>query len=164
MAGVWARARAWWTAVRGRRWQASVRADVPQVCDLLAVCLEAGQPPRGALRLVAEVSGDATSGVLGVVAHQIDLGIDERRAWASLGDAPGYAAVARDLSRSVGTGVALAGLLRQHARDARRAAAAAAQVGARRAGVRSVVPLVLCFLPAFFLLGVAPIFGGLFAR
>ena len=62
--------------MRGRRWQASVRADVPQVCDLLAVCLEAGQPPRGALRLVAEVSGDATSGVLGVVAHQIDLGID----------------------------------------------------------------------------------------
>lgn len=146
---------------RGR--EASLLRDVPQVCDLLAVCLDSGRPARGALRAVVGLFDDPTRAVLSAVLHQIDLGVDEAQAWFSLGDAPGYRAVARDVSRSVGSGVALAELLRQHARDARRASAARAQVAARMTGVRSIVPLVLCFLPAFFLVGVVPIFGGLVA-
>jgi len=33
-------------------------------------------------------------------------------------------------------------------------------VRARRVGVRSVLPLMTCFLPSFLLLGVVPIIGG----
>jgi hypothetical protein len=35
------------------------------------------------------------------------------------------------------------------------------EVAARTAGVRAVIPLVACFLPAFILLGVVPVVAGL---
>ncbi|WP_072042112.1 type II secretion system F family protein [Nigerium massiliense] len=147
-----------------RRRDRALRGDVAEVCELLAVCLEAGRPTRGAARTVAEAMEGPTRDVLLAVLHQVDLGVAEPQAWASLGEAAGYRTIARDISRSVGSGVGLSVLLRQHAREARRGAEALALVEARKAGVRSIVPLVVCFLPAFFLLGVAPIFGGLVGR
>ena len=143
---------------------AAVRASVPAVCDLLAVCLEAGRPPRVALRVVAGVVDGPVREVLAGVLAAIDLGVDEAAAWDRLGAAPGYREVGRDLARSVRSGLGLAELLRRHALDARSDQASRAVARARAAGVRSVVPLMLCFLPAFFLLGVVPIFGALAAR
>jgi len=93
------------------------------------------------------------------VRGRLELGVDEAQAWAHLGRSPGYRQVARDLARSAHSGLGLAASLRQHAADARRDAQADALVRARSAGVRSVVPLMVCFLPAFLLLGVVPIFG-----
>lgn len=46
--------------------------------------------------------------------------------------------------------------LNHHARAARQRRQAAWQVAARAVGVRSVLPLMTCFLPAFLLLGVVP--------
>ena len=81
--------------------------------------------------------------------------------WPSCWAAPGYREVGRDLARSVRSGLGLAELLRRHALDARADQASRAVARARAAGVRSVVPLMLCFLPAFMLLGVVPLFGAL---
>lgn len=139
--------------------EAELRASVAQVCDLLAVCLDAGRPPRTALRVVGGVLVGPVVAELDGVAAQIDLGVDEAEAWASLCAVPGYREVGRDLARSVRSGLGLADLLRQHAADARKALAAEALVRARAAGVKSVVPLMVCFLPAFFALGVIPLVG-----
>lgn len=139
--------------------EVELRASVAQVCDLLAVCLDAGRPPRTALRVVAGVLAGAVVAELDGVAAQIDLGVDEAEAWASLCAVPGYREVGRDLARSVRSGLGLADLLRQHATDARKALAADALVRARAAGVKSVVPLMVCFLPAFIALGVIPLVG-----
>lgn len=148
-----------WQTRRERRRVEELRSSVPQVCELLAVCLDAGRPPRGALRVVSRLVDGPIGGELLAVQQRIDLGVDEAEAWASLSAVPGYRAVGRDLSRSVRSGLGLSGLLRQHASDARSQAAASAVVAARGVGVRSVVPLMLCFLPAFMLLGVVPLFG-----
>ncbi len=139
-------------------------AQLPAVCDLLAVCVRAGRPTRGALRVVADVSAEPTRGVLLGVWNQIDLGVPETRAWASLADVPGYRDFARDVARAVGSGAALADLLRERSREARAVAAAEARARARRVAVTGVLPLVVCYLPAFLLVGVVPIFGGLLAR
>nr|NLI50444.1 type II secretion system F family protein [Propionibacterium sp.] len=139
-------------------------ADLPAVCDLLAVCIQAGRPPRGALRVVADVCAEPTRGVLLGVWNEIDLGVPEHRAWASLADVPGYRGFARDVGRAVGSGAALADLLRERGREARAAAAVAARARARTVAVTGVLPLVVCYLPAFLLVGVVPIFGGLLAR
>lgn len=155
--GGWIRSR--WRARGGAAREAVVRAAVPQVCDLLAVCLDAGRPPRSALRVVAGVLEGPVAEELSRVLQRIDLGVDEAEAWAGLGTVPGFRAVGRDLARSVRSGVGLAELLRQHATDARKDAAATALVRARAAGVKSVVPLMVCFLPAFLLLGIVPMFG-----
>ncbi len=89
------------------------------------------------------------------------LGADEAGAWAELADTePALGALGREVARTVGSGVALAATLRALGADARRQAVAVAQVRARRVGVRSVLPLMTCFLPSFLLLGVVPIIGG----
>lgn len=164
-----------WAVVRGRlpagraarARTAALVASLPGVCELLAVSLEAGAPPRATLALVAEACGGAVGEELDRVSRRIALGVDERQAWESLGEVPGYRGVARDLSRAVGHGTGLADLLRRHASDARANAAAAAQARARTASVHSVVPLMVCFLPAFLLLGVVPmlvsVIGGMVA-
>lgn len=137
----------------------ALRATVPAVCSLLAVCLDAGAPPRAALREVAAVVGAPASPALAAVVHRIDAGLDEAQAWQELGSVPGYRDAARDIARALTSGLGLADLLRHHAEEARRDLANAALVRARGAGVRGVVPLMLCFLPAFIALGVIPIFG-----
>lgn len=166
---------AWWPFRQGspriefgtRRAAARAQAiadGVPVVCDLLAVCVEAGRPARTALRVVAEASEEPTRGILLGISHQIELGVDELHAWQALAKEPGYRGVARDMARSVRSGVALGDLLRGHAAQARASAETAARERARQVAVSGVLPLVTCFLPAFLLVGVVPIFGGIIGR
>ena len=54
------------------------------------------------------------------------------------------------------SGTRLTECLRQHADSARENRRAALQVRARSVGVRSVLPLMVCFIPSFLLLGVVP--------
>ncbi|MCC6496301.1 MAG: type II secretion system F family protein [Propionibacteriaceae bacterium] len=136
-------------------------AELPQVCDLLAVCLESGLPLRTAATELARVHEGPLGAALAEVSATVRLGADEARAWADLAMAePALSALGREVSRTLGSGVTLAATLRTLGAEARRAAQATALVRARRVGVRSVLPLMLCFLPAFLLLGVVPIVGG----
>ncbi|MGV8910610.1 MAG: type II secretion system F family protein [Propionicimonas sp.] len=136
-------------------------AALPQACDLMAVCLESGLPLRLAATEVAGVLSEPLGGVLAEVSATVALGADEPEAWAQLAlDEPALAALGREVARTLGSGVALAASLRILGVDARRQGVAAALVRARRVGVRSVLPLMTCFLPSFLLLGVVPIIGG----
>ncbi len=135
--------------------------DLPQACDLLAVCLESGLPLRAAVTELARVLDGPLGTALAEVSATVRLGADEAKAWAELGvTEPALAALGREVARTVGSGVQLAATLRSLGAEARRAAHSAALVQARRVGVRSVLPLMLCFLPSFLLLGVVPIIGG----
>lgn len=68
-----------------------------------------------------------------------------------------WGAVARDLARCAESGAAVAEVLEVHAAEARALRRARREMAARTVGVRSVLPLVCCFLPAFILVGVVPI-------
>ncbi|WP_232549103.1 type II secretion system F family protein [Propioniciclava soli] len=144
-----------------RRRREALMASVPVVCGLLAVCVEAGAPARSAVAVVAATVAEPVATELHGVGQRIALGIDEPAAWAALAAVPGYRAVARDLAQAVARGTGVAELLRRHAREARRDAVGAAQARARTAGVYSVIPLMLCFLPAFLLLGVVPVLAAI---
>ncbi len=143
------------------RRQAQLTADLPQACDLLVVCLEAGLPLRVGAAAVAQALSGPMSEALAEVSAKVRLGIDEQRAWVEFAaDAP-LAKLGRELSRGTGSGVSLTARLRSLGVDARRAAAAAAEARAKKVGVSSVLPLMVCFLPAFVLVGVVPIVGGM---
>lgn len=135
---------------------------LPQVCDLLAAAVDAGLPVRMATPVVAEAVGGLVGEALGTVSARVRLGVPEPTAWAELGE-PGMESLAREMARSVAGGVGIGQLLRDLATDARRSAAADAMVRARRVGVHSVLPLMLCYLPAFVLLGIVPVIGGVVA-
>lgn len=148
----------------GKRRQQRIAAELPQVCDLLAVCLSAGMPLRSAAHAVAAASVGPLAQVLETAVWQIELGVEESKAWAALSAEPALATFGRELSRGAETGVSLTARLSALGVDARRAAAATAETEAKRVGVRSVLPLMTCFLPAFVLIGVVPIVGGMVGR
>lgn len=154
-----------WPGPEVRSRDREVQAQLPTVCTLLAVCLEAGLPLRNAVAAVAEGSQGAMAESLRRLDAAVRLGVPETEAWGELGLArPAFADLARELSHAAGSGMSLAPVLRHHGREAQRAAHGAAQSRARKAGVSSVVPLMMCFLPAFILIGVVPIVGGVASR
>ncbi len=131
-------------------------ADVPQALELMADGLAAGRPLRDACAAVVDAFDGPVTEELGVVLRSMELGTGQAAAWAVLRGHPQLGDAAADLSRAAESGTELVAALRLHAASARDRRRAALQQRARSVGVRSVLPLMTCFLPAFLLLGVVP--------
>lgn len=147
-------------STESRRTTARMVADLPQVWDLLAACLAAGLPLRVALSEVVAVQDGTLAELLGEVLTRIRLGEPEAAAWRSAADHPLLGQACRDLARSVASGTSVVELLNEYANQAREDQHAAAEAAAKAIGVRAVLPLMVCFLPAFFLIGIVPIIAG----
>ncbi len=128
---------------------------------LLAVCLESGLPVVPAVEAAAAPLAGAAGQALRSVAGLLLLGADPAAAWATVADRPALAAFARAAARSAGTGAALAQVARTEGARLRAELADTAQARAQRAAVLLAGPLGLCFLPAFVVLGIAPVVIGL---
>ena len=139
----------------------AVTADAPLLADLLAAALAAGVPLERATGVVARAVGGPLEPRLLRVDALVRLGQPAASAWGELGTEPAAAALVACVGRSTRTGAPLADLLTAVASDLRHSARAAARAEIRAASVRAVLPLGLCLLPAFVLLGIAPIVGGL---
>lgn len=147
------------------RLDATPRRGVPDprlglALDLVAAALRSGRPVPSALDLAAAAADDVTAVGLRQVAGLLRLGADARAAWHSLADHPVLAPVAHAAARSADSGVRLARGLEQVAAGLRDELRAAAEARAHRAGVLAMLPLGLCFLPAFVCLGVVPVVVG----
>ena len=77
-----------------------------------------------------------------------------------MADEPGWHEIATDVSRAVNSGEGVAQMLRVHAEQMRRHACEQVEKKARKAGVDAIIPLAVCHLPAFILVGVVPIIAG----
>ena len=139
-----------------RRREQELILQTPQALDLLAAALTAGLPLRLATRSVVRCCPGPVSDAWAGVLDQIDLGVGEVEAWRGLRRHPQLGAVAADLARSVESGTMLGATLAVHAEEARALRTATVEIAAREVGVRSVMPLMLCFIPAFLLLGIVP--------
>jgi Flp pilus assembly protein TadB len=146
---------------RVRRERLELIHSAPLVAELLSAALTAGVPLEHAVPVVARAIGGAAGERLMGVHRRVELGEPVARAWGVLSRTPGLGAVARAVARSSRTGAPLAAVLAQSAEDLRHQASAAALAEVRATAVRAVLPLGLCLLPAFALLGIAPIVGGL---
>lgn len=148
-------------SARARRDRLELIRSAPLVADLFAASLAAGAPLERALPVVARAVGGAAGSALIGVHRRIELGEPPAMAWLTLTSRPGLDGIARTVARSARTGAPLSSLLSTTADDLRSAASAAALAEVRAASVRAVLPLGLCLLPAFALLGIVPIVGGL---
>jgi pilus assembly protein TadC len=138
----------------------SVGTEIPAAIDLLAACLSAGATPERALASVADAFDGDIADVLSTAARLSALGAPVETAWSRyLGDAR-WGPVARSVIRAHHSGAALTDVLVRLADDRRHALRAEAHAGSQRAGVHAVLPLGLCFLPAFVLVGVVPVVAG----
>ena len=127
----------------------------------MAVCLEAGLPVASAVASAAASLDGSTGLTQRRVAGLLELGADPAEAWRVAQDHPAAAAFARAAARSAATGAALARTARAENTRVRETLTDIAEARAQRAGVLIAAPLGLCFLPAFLVLGVAPVVIGL---
>lgn len=142
-------------AVRIRR--ETEAADLPLAADLLAEALHGGAPVDRALASVAETLPGPLGERLAHVSRLLALGATPEQAWRQLAVVPGATRLVRAAVRSADHGGALAGTFRRLADDLRADRMVAADAASRRAGVLIVLPLALCFLPAFMLAGLVPV-------
>jgi Flp pilus assembly protein TadB len=132
-------------------------ADLPVCADLLAAALCAGAPVDRAAAAVAEALGGPLGERLEQTSRSLRLGAGPAEAWTHVADVPGASRLAAAAVRSSTSGGALAGALTRLSDDLRSDRTVAAEAAARRAGVLIVLPLGLCFLPAFLLAGLVPV-------
>ncbi|MDR0989746.1 MAG: type II secretion system F family protein [Propionibacteriaceae bacterium] len=133
-----------------------LKLQTPGALDAIAACLEAGLPLRQAVSVVAQLSEPEISSHLGRVVQGISVGLTDAQAWSGLDDDPVLGPVAREVARATDWGTAVGSLLSDYAQEMRRDTESEAKVRARAVGPRTVLPLSLCYLPAFVLLGLVP--------
>jgi pilus assembly protein TadC len=133
---------------------------LPQAFDLIRACIRAGQPLRQAAQTVAQVVGSPVSELLGAVTNAISVGMSDAQAWEVLIDDPVMGPVARDMVRSTAWGTAMTDLLTHHSAHLRRRGLAERLALAKAVGVKSALPLGICYVPAFILIGVVPVIAG----
>lgn len=136
-------------------------AELAGTWQLVAVSLAAGLPVAVAVSAAAGSLGGLAGTELRRVAGLLELGADPADAWDAAAQVPALRTFARAAGRSAGTGSALAQVARAEAVRVRTELEDAARARAQRAAVLITGPLGLCFLPAFLLLGIAPVVIGL---
>lgn len=141
---------------RARRERDEARRELPHLVDLLAATLRAGHAPMTGLAVAcAALPGPAAQRVRPVLAH-CALGGPPAAAWDLVADDEVLAPLGRALARSQRTGSSVVEAVEQLAEELEREDNAAAEDRARRVGVSAAVPLGLCLLPAFVLIGIVP--------
>jgi pilus assembly protein TadC len=156
---------------RRRTAETSDPKAIALLLDLVASALEAGLPPDAALSSVTESiacsAGSKRGQELSAAARPLQqlgrllkLGADPVEAWSELENVSGYQGVAAAGRRCARSGARLAGSLRSAASDLRAQRHSDGVSRAERVGVWSLLPLGLCFLPAFVCIGIAPVIIG----
>lgn len=137
----------------------SIAADLAWVLELLAAAVRSGTPPAEALAVVGSAVGGELGHRLTLVHGHLAVGVPPDEAWTGASRLGGAALgpVGEAFAAATVDGSHLAARLEDQAREARAAAAATALATAERVGVRAVLPLGLCFLPAFVAVGVVPV-------
>lgn len=160
--GVVAAAAVWTMAGRGessaeRRDRRRAADDLPHLVGLVADALRSGADPAAAVRQAgAALPGPAGARLLAHT-HALGLGADPADVWRALGRDPALAPLGRALGRAHDTGTPVAQVVHLLAEQLAEQARADVQDRARQVGVRAAVPLGLCLLPAFVVLGIVPL-------
>lgn len=139
----------------------AVRRDLPAVVTLLAAALRSGADPGEAVTVVADALPGPASARLAGVASRLRLGGDPGLVWAELAHDGELAALGRTMARAQMTGSPVVSAVERLATDLARNARGEAEDRARAVGVKAAVPLGLCLLPAFVLIGIVPLVAGL---
>jgi len=143
-----------------RRRSAAVARDLPALVELTAAGLEAGLAVPGALDLAVSALPGAGADALGPIAARMRLGLTDEQVWVTPDVGPVLGPLARALARAQTSGASVAAATRQLADDLAGEARREVEDRARAVGVRAALPLGLCLLPAFVVLGVVPMVAG----
>lgn len=125
--------------------------------ELFAACSAAGLNPALASAAVASVSAPQSAGYWQQVANLLALGVPAQRAWEIMRKTHELKELAALATTAEQSGSAVIENCLRLARQLRAEAKEEATTKAEKAGVLIALPLTLCFLPAFLVLGLAPV-------
>ena len=139
--------------------------DAAMMLELIGAMLDAGAGLGRALALTAELATPEIRGSLRPVVAALAIGADWDAAWRSAGTrSPGLLALRDALGFAAVTGAPSSAILYAQAARMRREQFRSAEKRAAALGVKLVVPLGLCSLPAFVCLGVVPVLLAMLPR
>lgn len=140
-----------------RRMRRRAAADLPFALDLLASALAAGAPTATATGAVGAALDGPLGERLAQVGRALTLGGAPATAWLAVRDVPGGDRLADAAIRSADSGAGLARVFGRVAADLRANERHEQEATVQRASVLLVLPLGLCFLPAFVVGGLVPV-------
>jgi tight adherence protein C len=133
---------------------------MPDILDQLTICVGAGLGLDGALqRVVWSNEHDPLADELGVVLRDIRVGVPRHEALIAMATRvglPELRTVVRAVNQSDKAGLPVGRVLRVQADDVRERRRLRAEETAMRMPVKLIFPLVLCILPALFVVLMGP--------
>lgn len=135
--------------------------ELPHFVDLFACALRAGAAPQAALAAVVAACPGPTAHRLESALARLRMGVDPVLVWDGLAGDDVLASLGRTLARAETSGSSVADSVERLADELERSSLAAVEDRARAVGVKAAVPLGLCLLPAFLLIGIVPTVAGL---
>jgi tight adherence protein C len=148
--------------VRSRR--ETIRAQLPDVLDLLAVSVEAGLGFDGAIAKLTEHMRGGLVEEFALTLGEIRIGESRQEALRKLTErvaVPEVAAFVRAVIQADQLGISLGRILRVQAADSRLRRQAAAEEQAMKAPIKMLFPTVIFIFPAMFLVILGPAFMNL---
>lgn len=145
-------------AVRRRREQC--RRELPHLVAFYAAALRSGAAPADALAVVCTALPGAAADELAPSCARLRLGVPGGEVWGELATHPALGPLGRAMARAHASGASVTTTVAALADDLAAQSRGDAEDRARTVGVKAAVPLGLCLLPAFLLIGIVPLVAG----
>lgn len=172
----WRMGGAWWLAVpvaaiggyflpeflvirAGDQRTEELRRDLPDALDLMQLCVGSGLSLQSALEQVAATQTGPVSAELGRVLQEMQIGSSRMDAFIALTHRvrqPDLLNFAHAIIQVDRLGIPISTVLDEQAREMREKRQASAEEQAQKVSVKILMPLVVCFLPALFLMVIGP--------
>ena len=140
-----------------RKRQAALRRGLPDALDMLVVCTEAGLGLKAAIQRVAmemDIQHPALADELKTTMLHMGAGMDSRTAMQELARRTGLEemrSLVSTLQQSMRYGTSISDTLRAYGSDMLNKRLESAQEQAAKVGVKMLIPIALCMLPAVML-------------
>src|SRR3989440_3888284 len=148
-------------SAKARSRKDSIRAELPDALDLMAVSVEAGMGFDGAISKLTEHMDGPLADEFALTLSEIRIGEarpDAIKKLAARTDTPELNSFVRSIIQADQLGISLGRILRVQATDSRLKRQAAAEEKAMKAPIKMLFPTVLFIFPAMFLVILGPAF------
>ena len=148
-------------SAKARSRKDSIRAELPDALDLMAVSVEAGMGFDGAISKLTEHMHGPLADEFALTLSEIRIGEsrpDALKKLAARTDTPELNSFVRSIIQADQLGISLGRILRVQATDSRLKRQAAAEEKAMKAPIKMLFPTVLFIFPAMFLVILGPAF------
>jgi len=139
--------------------EAAIRRQLPDIMDLLIICMEAGLGFTSAVsRTVANLDGEMSE-EFGLVLGDMRAGASRSSALAGLAERvhlPEVRSFVLSIRQADQFGVSVSTVLRNQAEDMRITRRQIAQTRAMKAPVKMLIPMVFCIFPPMFIVVIGP--------